>query len=359
MADLSAEHLAVQGLAREFADGEIAPHSNRWNREKHIPVDVIRAMGGLGFFEMLAPEDQGGSGLGLEGLCVAMEEIAAADAGIAAGLATQASLGVSPLLNFATPAQKDEWMTGVMSGDVLASYALTEPGIGSDTANLQTRAEETGDGFAITGTKMWITNGGFSDVVIVFARSDGEGARGVSAFVVKKDEGIGVSQELSKMGLHTSSTVELSFDSLEIGGDRLLGARGEGLKIALSTLDTGRAVVASQAVGIARAALEVAISYAGRAQRLRRSDRPLSRGSVPYRGDRGEDRRRPPFDPPSRPHARRRAPVHRDRCKSQTFCQFRGGGGRERGRSDTRWLWLFVGISGRTPVSGCKDHTAV
>jgi len=262
VADLSPEHIALQDLAREFAQGEIAPHCREWNRAKHVSVETLRKMGQLGFFGMLVPENEGGSGLGLLGLCIAMEEIAAADAGTSAGLATQASLGVNPLLSFANADQKQRWLEPFVNGEKLASYALTEPGHGSDTANLLTGAAETDDGYVIDGSKIWITNGGFADVFIVFARSDGPGAKGISAFIVEKDDGVGVSREISKMGLHSSSTVELSFDGVVIPSDRLLGDRGHGLKIALSTLDSGRAVVASQAVGIARAALTVAVDYA-------------------------------------------------------------------------------------------------
>lgn len=263
LSGLTDAHREVRALAREFAEGEIAPHCAGWNERHHVPLDVLRTMGELGLLGIIVPEDLGGAGLDYTSLCLVVEEIARVDAGVSVAVAVQNGLGATPLLRHGTEEQKRRWLPEVASGSRFFAYALTEPGAGSDTASLVTRAEPRDDGsFSLHGSKTWITNGGFASLFVLFARTDGPGARGVSAFVVEPGEGFTVGSEIPKMGLHTSSTVELAFDGLVAEGDRLLGARGEGLRIALATLDGGRITIAAQALGIATAALELATSYA-------------------------------------------------------------------------------------------------
>ena len=259
---LSEAHRDVRALAREFAANEIAPRAAEWNAAKHVPIDVIRRMGSLGLLAPTIPEQYGGAGLDATSLCLVVEEIARADAGTSVSIAVQSGLVASPLLRAGTEAQKDEWLPRIASGEVLGCYALTEPDVGSDTAALRTRATASGDGWDITGSKQWISNGSMADVFIVFARTGGEGARGVSAFVTGRAPGLEVGREIPKLGLHTSSTVELAFDSMHVPGHALLGPEGEGLKLALATLDGGRITVAAQACGIAQAAIDLSVSYA-------------------------------------------------------------------------------------------------
>ena len=259
---LSEAHRDVRALAREFAANEIAPRAAEWNAAKHVPIDVIRRMGSLGLLAPTIPEQYGGAGLDATSLCLVVEEIARADAGTSVSIAVQSGLVASPLLRAGTEAQKDEWLPRIASGEVLGCYALTEPDAGSDTAALRTRATASGDGWDITGSKQWISNGSMADVFIVFARTGGEGARGVSAFVTGRAPGLEVGREIPKLGLHTSSTVELAFDSMHVPGHALLGPEGEGLKLALATLDGGRITVAAQACGIAQAAVDLSVSYA-------------------------------------------------------------------------------------------------
>ena len=259
---LSEAHRDVRALAREFAANEIAPRAAEWNAAKHVPIDVIRRMGSLGLLAPTIPEQYGGAGLDATSLCLVVEEIARADAGTSVSIAVQSGLVASPLLRAGTEAQKDEWLPRIASGEVLGCYALTEPDAGSDTAALRTRATASGDGWDITGSKQWISNGSMADVFIVFARTGGEGARGVSAFVTGRAAGLEVGREIPKLGLHTSSTVELAFDSMHVPGHALLGPEGEGLKLALATLDGGRITVAAQACGIAQAAIDLSVSYA-------------------------------------------------------------------------------------------------
>ena len=259
---LSDTHREVQALAREFAQAEIAPHAAEWNASHHVPVDVIRRMGGLGLLGVIVPEDLGGAGLDATALALVIEEIARADAGTSTAVAVQNGLVASPLLKGASRAQQEEWLPRLAAGEIFGAYALTEPDAGSDTAAVRTTATPVDGGWEIRGAKQWITNGGFADVYIVFARTGEPGPRGVSAFIAERGDGFEVGPEIPKMGLHTSSTVGLSYDGLRVGSDRMVGRENEGLKLALATLDGGRITIAAQACGIAGAALDLATSYA-------------------------------------------------------------------------------------------------
>ena len=259
---LSDTHHEVQALAREFAQHEIAPHAAEWNAAHHVPIDVLRRMGDLGLLGVLVPEEFGGAGLDATALCLVIEEIARADAGISTAVAVQNGLVASPLLRAASQEQKERWLPRIASGEIIGAYALTEPGVGSDTAALRTMARAVDGGWEVSGAKQWITNGGFADLFILFARTGGPGPKGVSAFAVEPGPGFEVGREISKMGLHTSSTVQLYFDAFPVTPDRLVGAEDEGLHLALATLDGGRITIAAQACGIAAAAFDLATTYA-------------------------------------------------------------------------------------------------
>lgn len=262
MPDLDPVHREIRSLVRDFAQAEIAPHCAEWNREHHVPVDVLRRMGELGLLGAIIPEEYGGAGLDYTGLALIVEEIAAVDAGTSVGVAAQNSLGASPIVIHGTEEQKRAHLPGLARGERFVAYALTEPDAGSDAASLRTSARADGDHYVVNGAKQWITNGGFADLFIVFARTGGPGARGVSAFLAEPGEGFTVGREIPKMGLHTSSTVELSFQDLRLPAAAMLSDEGAGMKVAFSTLDSGRVIIAAQACGIARAALETAVAYA-------------------------------------------------------------------------------------------------
>ena len=261
--ELSETHAELRALVREFSEREIAPHSSEWNASKHKAPEVLRQLGELGLLGVIVPEQHGGAGLGATALCVIVEQLARVDAGISVAVAVQAGLVCAPLIRAGTASQQAEWLPRLASGELLGAYALTEPDVGSDTAALRTRAERQADGsYRLTGSKTWISNGGIADCFIVFARTGGEGARGVSAFVTGRGDGLEVGAEIPKLGLHTSSTVELTYDGFAVPADCLIGEEGTGLKLALATLDGGRITIAAQACGIAQAAIDLAVQYA-------------------------------------------------------------------------------------------------
>ena len=262
MTTLTEIHRDIQSLAREFAANEIAPNAARWNEDHHIPVDVIRRMGEVGFLGIIVPEQYGGAGLDAVALALVMEEIAAADAGISVSIAVQNGLVAAPILRAGTEDQKSAWLPRIASGESLGCYALTEPDAGSDTAALRTRAVAAGDGYDITGAKQWISNGGLAEVFVIFARTGGEGARGVSAFVAQAGDGLSAGPPERKLGLHTSSTVSLSVEGFHVPASGMLGAEGEGFRLILHGLNPERILIAGEAVGIGQAALSRAANYA-------------------------------------------------------------------------------------------------
>ena len=225
-------------------------------------MEALRALAELGVLGVTVPEEHGGAGLDHTTLCLVVEELARHDAGLSVAVAVHAGLTVAPIKSHGTPEQQARLLPPLASGEQLGCYALTEPDAGSDTASIRLRAERDGDDWLLHGTKTWITNGGFADAVIVFARTGGAGAGGVSAFLARAGEGLTVSKEIPKLGLHTSSTAELAFDGLRVADADRLGDEGAGLKVALATLDGGRITIAAQACGIARAALDLATRYA-------------------------------------------------------------------------------------------------
>ncbi len=259
---LTDTHRDLAELVREFARRELAPHADEWNAGHHVPVDAIRRMAELGLLGVIIGEEHGGSGLDYTALCIVVEELARVDAGVSVAIAVHAGLCAAPLIRFGNAEQQAAFLPRLASGELLGAYALTEPDAGSDTAAIRATARRDGDGWRIDGTKTWITNGGFADFFILFARTGDAGPKGVSAFLATRGPGLESNRELPKMGLHTSSTAELVLDGLRVGAGELLGNENEGLRIALATLDGGRITIAAQACGIARAALDLAVGYA-------------------------------------------------------------------------------------------------
>jgi alkylation response protein AidB-like acyl-CoA dehydrogenase len=260
---LTADQREIQALAREFAQAEIEPHAAEWDREERFPRELYAKLAGLGLMGVCIPEDYGGSGADFLSYVLVLEELSRADAGVGVTVAVHTSAVTLPLLTFGSDEQRARFVPPLARGEQLGAFALTEPEAGSDAGSLRTRAEADGAGWRITGTKQWITNGAHAGTFLLFARTDPEtpGAAGVSAFVLDADQ-VRATREHEKLGLHSSSTVDVVVDGATVGRDRLLHEEGKGFAVAMATLDGGRIGIAAQAVGIAQAAYDVARAYA-------------------------------------------------------------------------------------------------
>ncbi len=232
-------------------------------REETFPLDAVKMMGGLGLLGMMIPAEYGGAGAGAVSYSLALQEIAAACASTAVTMSV-ANLSSEPLLKFGSEAQKHSYLPRLASGDMLGCFALTEPSAGSDPGGLQLKAQDRGSHFLVNGTKIFITHGGYADFVNLIARTDPDkGNNGLSALIVEKGmPGFSVGAKEDKMGLRASNTVELIFEDCQVPRENLLGRLGQGFKIAMTALDSGRIGIASQAVGIARACMGEAVRYA-------------------------------------------------------------------------------------------------
>jgi alkylation response protein AidB-like acyl-CoA dehydrogenase len=265
---LTDEQREIQRVAREFAATHIAPYAAEWDRGGTFDPSLVGRMAELGLMGMTAPVEFGGLGLDSVTYLLAIEEIAAADAATAVLLSVHNSLPTHMLVAHATPEQRDRYLRPMARGDLLGAFALSEPDAGSDASSLSTQAERVGDAYVLNGTKAWVTNGNRAGVILTMARTDRSddrrGAKGISAFIVTPDlPGFHVGRLEDKMGLRASPTVQLTFDNLRVPANRLLGEPGQGLAYALASLDQGRLGIAAQAIGIARAALDHAVRYAG------------------------------------------------------------------------------------------------
>ena len=260
---LTDDQREIQALAREFADAEIQPHAAEWDREHRFPRELYGKLAELGLMGTCVPEEYGGAGADFLSYILVLEELSRADAGVGVTVAVHTSAVTLPILSFGTEEQRARFVPPLARGEVLGAFALTEPEAGSDAGSLRTRAEPDGDGWRITGAKQWITNGSYAGTFLLFARTDAEvdGARGVSAFVLDDDH-VRVTREEEKLGLNSSSTVDLVVEGAVVGRDRLLGEEKRGFAVAMSTLDGGRIGIAAQAVGITQAAFDVARGYA-------------------------------------------------------------------------------------------------
>jgi acyl-CoA dehydrogenase len=257
------EQKMMRKMVRDFAQTEIAPFVEKME-EGEFPREILKKMGELGLMGIPVPEEYGGSEMDFISYIIAIHEISKVSATVGVILSVHTSVGTNPILYFGTEEQKKKYVPKLAAGEYLGAFCLTEPSAGSDAASMKTRAVKKDGHYVLNGSKVFITNGGEADVYIVFASTNPEaGPKGVSAFIVEKDTpGFIVGKDEHKMGLYGSRTVQLTFEDMKVPEENLLGQEGEGFKIAMSNLDSGRIGIAAQALGIAEAALEAATDYA-------------------------------------------------------------------------------------------------
>lgn len=262
--DLPEEVAALRDVVRDFAAREIRPHARDWDRDQWLPDELVAKAGELGLLGIMVPPEYQGAGLSYLANAVIIEEIARQDGGVALFIAAHNGLCVSHLLIAANEEQKRRYLPKLATGQYVGAWGLTEPECGSDAAALKTRAVREGDGWRITGHKMFITNGARAQVFVIMARTDPEaGPNGISAFIVERGtEGFTIGPKEDKLGIRSSDTVPLDFDNCYVGPEALVGEPGRGYKDALAVLERGRVGIGAMAVGLARGALEEAVAYA-------------------------------------------------------------------------------------------------
>jgi butyryl-CoA dehydrogenase len=261
---LTEQQTMIREMARDFARERLAPNAARWDRECHFPMEEIREMGRLGLMGMNVPAEWGGAGADYVSTALALEEIAAGDAGTSTVMSGHNSVGCMPIVNFGTEEQKERFLKPMADGRMISAFLLTEAHGGSDAGALTTRAVREGDHYVLNGTKQFITTGSNADVALIFARTGPQdGTKGISCFIVPLPApGYVVVRKEEKLGQHSSDTCQIAFENLRVPVANRLGAEGEGYRIALSNLQGGRIGIAAQAVGIGRAAYEAALDYA-------------------------------------------------------------------------------------------------
>jgi alkylation response protein AidB-like acyl-CoA dehydrogenase len=261
----SDDQTMIQDAARTFAAERLKPFSAAWDREARFPKEALAEMGELGFMGMLVPEAYDGAAVDHVSYALAIEEVAAGDGAVSTIMSVHNSVGCMPILKFGSEDQKQRFLRPLARGEHLGAFCLTEPGAGSDASALRTRARRSGNGWVLSGTKQFITSGKNANVAIVFAVTDPDaGRKGISAFVVPTDTpGYTVASIEHKLGQRCSDTAQIVFEDMVLTPDLMLGEEGQGLRIALSNLEGGRIGIAAQSVGMARAAFEAALRYAG------------------------------------------------------------------------------------------------
>ena len=259
----SAEQRMILQHVRDFCRAEIAPRAAEFDRSGEYPREQLRGLAEMGLLGATVPEKWGGAGLDSVTYALCLEEIAAADASVAVVVSVQNGLPEQMILKYGTDEQREKYLEPLAAGQHIGAFCLTEANAGSDAASLSMKAERDGDDWVLSGAKAWITSGGQADTYLVMARTGGPGARGISCFIVENGTpGLTFGKPEEKMGLHASHTTTVNFEGVRVPQANMVGAEGQGLIIALASLDSGRIGIAMQALGIARAALEHAARYA-------------------------------------------------------------------------------------------------
>jgi alkylation response protein AidB-like acyl-CoA dehydrogenase len=261
---LNQDQLMIRDAVRAFAQEQLWPNAARWDKEHHFPKDVHQGLAQLGAYGICVPEALGGAGLDYVTLAVVLEEIAAGDGGTSTAISVTNCPVNAILMRYGSARQQEQWLRPLAAGQMLGVFCLTEPHVGSDASALRTSAVKQGDDYVINGVKQFITSGKHGHLAIVIAVTDkGAGKKGMSAFVVPTaTPGYVVERLEEKLGQHSSDTAQIRFENCRIPAENLIGAEGEGYKIALSALEGGRIGIAAQSIGMARSALECALAYA-------------------------------------------------------------------------------------------------
>lgn len=271
--ELSEEQEAVRRLAKDFVARDIAPHVVEWDRSENVDKSIVKKLGSLGFLGLTVPEEYGGSGGDHLTYCLVTEELGRGDSSVRGIVSVSLGLVAKTIAAWGDEEQKRRWLPRLTSGDAVGCFGLTEPGTGSDAGNLTTRAVRDGGDYVINGSKMFITNGTWADVVLLFARTnDTPGHKGISAFLVPAGApGLSRRTIHGKLGLRGQATAELVLEDVRVPAATLMGPEGKGFSIAMSALAKGRMSVAAGCVGIARAALDAAVGYAGEREQFGKS----------------------------------------------------------------------------------------
>ena len=261
---LSQEQELIRDSVRDYTQAQIAPFAAEWDRNATFPAEALQGLAQLGLYGMMVPEQWGGAATDMVSLVLALEEIAAADGACSTIISVQNSVVCGVILQYGSDEQKQNFLRPLASGDWLGCFCLTEPHVGSDAGAIRTRAQREGDDYVINGVKQFITSGKHADIAIVFAVTDpNAGKHGISAFIVPTNTlGYQVANLETKLGQRASDTAQIVFEELRIPRANRLGEEGEGYKIALANLESGRIGIAAQSIGMARAAFEQALSYA-------------------------------------------------------------------------------------------------
>jgi alkylation response protein AidB-like acyl-CoA dehydrogenase len=260
---LTAEQQAFRALVRDFLDREVVPHRARWDRDEGVDTELLPLMAEIGVFGLTVPEEWGGSAADYLTYALMMEELGRADSAVRGIVSVSLGLVATPVATFGTDEQKKQWLTPLAEGRALGCFGLTEPDTGSDAGQLRSRAERQGDEYLINGSKMFITNGSWADVCLLFARTGGPGPRGISAFLVPTAApGFARREIRGKLGLRGQATAELTLTDVRVPASSRLGDEGQGFSIAMTALDKGRVSVAAGCVGIVQACLDAVVDYA-------------------------------------------------------------------------------------------------
>jgi alkylation response protein AidB-like acyl-CoA dehydrogenase len=260
---LNEDQRSFKALAREFLDKEVVPHRAEWDRRESVDTAIIPKMGEIGFFGLTIPEEYGGLGGDYITYCIGMEELGRADSSVRGIVSVSMGLVGKVILSHGTEEQKQQYLPGIANGTLLGCFGLTEPDTGSDAGNLKTRATRSGSDYVLNGQKIFITNGTWADVCLVFARTGGEGPRGVSAFLVPTSTpGFEAREIHGKLGLRGQATAEIFLTDVRVPESARLGDEGEGFKIAMHSLDKGRVSVGAGCTGIIQGCLEETVKYA-------------------------------------------------------------------------------------------------